>query len=260
MKHRSVIAFAIVAAALFAAPQLSHDLQTFKSALGARLRGELMHVFLSLPAGEGTPSAVAPRPGETLLASCTKAKPAAKSRKGDDAPPSRAEVRAAEPANVESAMTAELMRVTEPWSAAFDEGSPEASALPLMPEGSVAMIIPPDGGIDPRGRVRVSESAAQEGARQARKLASDVRVSYVAHFDGKGAAEWRKADEALRRLGGYEFRIERDASKSKVLKFKGAAGACCPRPAPRAPRTPGADVAAPLPVSAVGALDAFVSE
>jgi hypothetical protein len=260
MKHRSVIAFAIVVAALFAAPQLSHDLENFKSALGARLRGELMHVLLSLPAGGGTPSAVAPRPAETLLASCTKAKSAAKSRKVETVAPSRAGVRAAEPAGVELAMIAEPLRVLEPWSTAFPEGSPEGAALPRRPEGSVAMIIPPDSGIDPRGRARASESATSENARQARKLASDVRMSYVAaHLDGKGAAEWRKADEALRRLGSYEFRVVRDGVKTKVLKVDRTDGACCPRPAPRAPRPAGVD-AAPLPLSAVGALDAFVSE
>src|SRR5215213_8608399 len=97
MKHRSVIAFVIVAAALFAAPQLSHDLQSLRSALGSRLSGELMQAFLSLPSTEGAAAAVAPQRAETQLASCTKERPVAKQRKSDPSPAARAEVRASEP-------------------------------------------------------------------------------------------------------------------------------------------------------------------
>ncbi|HEX8353950.1 MAG TPA: hypothetical protein VF611_13675 [Pyrinomonadaceae bacterium] len=235
MKHRSVIAFVIVAAALFAAPQVSHDLQSFMSALGSCLRGELMHVFLSLPAGEGTaegtPSAVAPRPAETLLASCTKAKPAAKPRKGEPSAPTRAGVGAAERAR--------------------------------RSEGEVAMIIPPDSGIDPRELARASESAARVGAAHGRELAEKVRMTYVAARVNVKGSEWRMAEEALRGLegrmpGAYEFRLERDGSKTRVLKVRRA---CCPPPAPPAPRPAGVDAAtAPPPMPSVGVVSAFVGE
>jgi hypothetical protein len=267
MKHRSVIAFVIVAAALFAAPQLSHDLQNFKSALGSRLRGELMHAFLSLPTGEGTPAAVAQRPAETLFASCTKQKPSAKPRKNDTAAPSRAEVRTTEQAGDELASNVEALHASEPWASALAEGSlVGAAALPRGPAGEVAMIIPPDSGVDPNGRARASRVAAREGERQALRVAEDVRVRFVAAgFDGK-VAEWRKADEALRRLeeaapGAYEFRLERDGSKTKVLKFKRVAAPRAPRPAPRAPRAAGGDApVAPAAMPAVGVLSTFVGE
>jgi hypothetical protein len=268
MKHRSVIAFVIVAAALFAAPQLSHDLQTFKSALGSRLRGELMQVFLSLPACEGGAAVVAPRPAETLLASCTKEKQATKPGKSDPAPAARAGVRAAERAGDESAMIVEPLQVSEPWVAALAEAPLGAAELPRRASDEVAMIIPPDSGIDPRGLARVSEMAARDGERQAFKFAADVRVAYAASRSEAKGPEWRKADEALRRLeeampGAYEFRVERDGSKAKVLKVKRIAAPCCPRPvpAPRAPRPAGMDAAtAPLPVPSVGVVTTFISE
>jgi hypothetical protein len=266
MKHRSVIAFVIVAAALFAAPQLSHDLQTFKSALGARLRGELMQVFLSLPACEGGAAVVAPRPAETMLASCTKEKQATKPGKSDSAPSARAGVRTAERAGDESAMIVEP-QVSGPW-VALAEAPLGVAELPRRASDEVAMIIPPDSGIDPRGPSRVSEMASRDGERQAFKFAADVRVAYAAARSEAKGPEWRKADEALRRLeeampGAYEFRLERDGSKAKLLKIKRVAAPCCPRPAPapRAPRPAGVDAAtAPLPVPSVGVVTTFVSE
>src|SRR5947209_14352780 len=59
MKHRSIIAFILVAAALFAAPQITHDLLTFKSAVGARVRGEIVHAFISLSRGDGSQNLIA---------------------------------------------------------------------------------------------------------------------------------------------------------------------------------------------------------
>ena len=262
MKHRSVIAFVIVAAALFAAPQLSHDLQTLRSALGSRLSGELMQAFLSLPSteGAGAAAAVAPPRAETQLASCPKARAAAKQRKSDPAPASRAEARTAPSAGDELAMIEEPLPVSEPWSAAFPGGAQVGAAeLPLKALGEVAMIIPPDSGVDPRALAAANVSAAQ-----ARRRAQDMRVTFTAtRFEGKGI-EWRKADEALRLLeekipGTYEYRLNRDGSKPKVLKVKRGTVTCCPLPAPPAPRPAGVDAAA-APLPAVAVLNAFAGE
>jgi hypothetical protein len=61
MKHRSTIAFILLAAALFAAPQLAHDVLSLKSAVGARLRGEIVRALLNLSASGG-PEELAARP------------------------------------------------------------------------------------------------------------------------------------------------------------------------------------------------------
>lgn len=252
MKHRSVIAYVIVAAALFAAPQLSHDLRNLRSALDSRVSVGLMRTFLSLPSAEGAAARVgAPRPAETQLASCPKQGPAAKQRK---AGPARAEVRAAEVEGDELAMIEPPML----------EPPPHASSR------EVAMIIPPDGGIDPRdvARAVAGASALRAEAVESHELAEKVRVGFVAaRFEVKGG-EWRKAGEALRNMettlpGSYELRLDRNGSKAKVLRVRRAPSASCPpAPAPRAPRPAGGDAAAvwPMPASAVDAHVTFVSE
>jgi hypothetical protein len=267
MKHRSVIAFVIVAAALFAAPQLSHDLRSLKSAFGSKLRGELMHAFLSLPATEVAPAA-APRPAETVLASCDKERagaPAAKPRKDDSGASlsPRAEARTAAPDQL--AMIVEPLSVSGSWSAALPAGALNgAGEMPRAGGGEVAMIIPPDSGIEPHALARASRAAAREGAKQARKAEEDVRATFVAtDFDAKGAT-WIKQDEALRRLGEslpgtFEFRVGRDGSKTKLLKVRRCAGPSCPPPAPRAPRASGQDETA-VPVSVVSAATALAGE
>lgn len=259
MKHRSVIAFVIVAAALFAAPQLSHDLQSLTGALGARLRGELMYAFLSLPAGEGSPAAAAaPRPAETTLASCPSRKPAQRTRKSEPAAPqARAEARETETVGVELAMIGEPAPGPGPWKAAVAEGSAVAAAG-LPRGGEIAMIIPPGSGVEPKELTRASATAA-------RRLADEVRVTYVARgFDGKGA-EWLRQTEALRRLeeslpGGYQIRLDRDGAKRKAPKFRCEIPACPPA-APRAARPAVQGPAeAPLPPEAVSVITTVVGE
>lgn len=252
MKHRSVIAYVIVAAALFAAPQLSHDLENMRSALGSRVSVGLMRTFLSLPSAEGAAARVgAPRPAETQLASCQKQGPAAKQRK---AGPARAASRAAGVAGDELAMI-------EP---------PMLEPPPHESPREVAMIIPPDAGIDPRGAARAyaGASAVRVERVEALRLAGKARVDYVAaRLEAKGG-EWRKAEESLRNIeaalpGTYEFRLDSNGSKAKVLKVRRAPSPCCPpAPAPPAPRPTGVDAAAawPMPASAVGAHVSFVSE
>ncbi len=254
MKHRSVIAYVIVAAALFAAPQLSHDLQNLRSALGSRVSVGLMRTFLSLPSEDGAAVRVgAPRPAETQLASCPKQGPAAKQRKSQ---PARAAVRTAEVAGDELAMI-------EP---------PMLEPPPHESPREVAMIIPPDAGINPRdvARAVAGAPAVRVEMVEALRLAGKARVDYVsARFEAKGG-EWHKAEEALRNIeaalpGSYELRLDRNGSKTKVLKFRRAPAPCCapaPAPAPRAPRPTGVDAATdwPMPASAVTAHATFVSE
>lgn len=258
MKHRSVIAFVIVAAALFSLPQLSHDLRALKSEVGARLHRELLHAFLNLPAGEPT-SAIAPaaRPAETLLASCTKEKsdaPAAKTAKVEAS--GRVEGRANGKSVEQSAMIGDPANDPINQLASVDIEKAAALLPEFKVETEVAMIIPPDSGIDPQGRVSAfaSREAAREDAKQFRVEAEGLRVAYTAaRFEAKGP-EWQKATEdAVRKLNGslpgaYEFRVLRDGAKMKVLKFK-----CgdCPTTAPRLPRVPRpvASGMAPAPVT-----------
>src|SRR5205085_6052888 len=85
MKHRSVIAFILLAAALFAAPQISHDIMSLKSAVVARVRGEVMRAFLSLGGRDG--GELAARRAGVPVATCAQekeeAQAAAKSKRSE---------------------------------------------------------------------------------------------------------------------------------------------------------------------------------
>ena len=246
MKHRSVIAFVIVAAALFAAPQLSHDLQSLRSAMGSRLRGELMHAFLSLHAEDGAaaPAATAGRP-QKMLASCPKAKAGAAAGVKKDEPRAaapRTGAPAVEAQRVQLAMMTEPEGVPEDWEA--------RAALAREVEAEVAMIIPPDGGVDPRALadVHAARASAQEGAALRRQAAGEVRhLAFVAaRFEGDRFERQGPDEESLRRLretlpGPLGLRLDSEGTKAKVLKVIKRAGGAAPAPvaAPRAPRTPG---------------------
>lgn len=250
MKHRSVIAFVIVAAALFSAPQLSHDLQSLKSGLGARLRGELLQAFLSLhpedaaaPAGRGA--------ARSLVASCSKNKadaPAAKAKKDEP----RAAAESKSEGTADEVPAAELAVITATESAAERlEAFGEAVATRAEAAAELAMIIPPDAGIEPPALARANATGAKarETAAQKYREAEHLRrVTFVSTRFHGGQAEWHgQAEEALRKLsetlpGNFDLRLEGNGAKSKtvkVIKRAVEAGRPAAAPAPRAPRLPG---------------------
>jgi hypothetical protein len=250
MKHRSVIAFVIVAAALFSLPQLSHDLRALKGAVGARLHRELLHAFLSLPAGEPTSAAPAARPAESLLASCPHAKSGAAATKTGRG---EASGRAAGKSFEQGAMLGDPKNdpINNEAKVEVKEADKVVAPLPEV-KGEVAMLIPPDAGIDPHSLADTlaSDDVARVEAGRLRVEADGLRVAYAAavRFEAAKGAEWQKATrEAVRTLdatlpGAYEFRLVRDGAKTKVLRFK-----CgnCPATAPRAPPPPRQLPAAP---------------
>ena len=264
MKHRSVIAFVIVAAALFSLPQLSHDLSALKGEVGARVHRELLYTFLNLPAGEPTSAATpAARPAGKLLASCPKEKSAATAaRSGRVEANGRAEGRSEGKSVEESAMLGDPVNdpINHVASADIEKAAGEAAkSLPGDEvETEVAMIIPPEMGIDPRataGALAPSDAARAE-AQQLRAEAEGLRVAHAAaaRFDAKGP-EWQKATaEAVRKLNGslpgaIEFRVVRDGAKTRVLKFKCYEyPATAPRPT-RLPRQVAVTVPLPAPVA-----------
>lgn len=270
MKHRSVIAFVIVAAALFSLPQLAHDLMALKGAVGARAHRELLHAFLNMPAGETAAAAPVVRPAETLLASCTKERSgAAPARSGRVEANGRATGRTQGNSVEESAMLGDPVNdpINHVASARIEKAAGQAlkSLAEVKVETEVAMIVPPDGGIDPRGLASAlaSSDVARVEAQQLRAEAEVQRVAYVAgaRFDAQ-SPEWQKlTEEAVRKLkgsaGALEFRVLREGSKTKVYKFK-----CdeCPAPAPRLTRLPrqvAVTMLLPEPLAPVAPFDAI---
>jgi uncharacterized protein (DUF4415 family) len=264
MKHRSVIAYIIVAAALFSLPQLSHDLRALKGAVGARLHSELLHAFLSLPAGDPVAAAPVARPSETLLASCTQAEKsgaaAAKSVKVVG------KARAGERTFEQSAMIGDPAHdpINQKASAELEKAADVVvAALPgvKVEAAEVAMIVPPETGLDPRtlADTLVSADVARGGAERRRVEADGLRVAYsaAARFDANGP-EWQKATaDILRQFdgslpGAYEFRVVRDGAKAKVLKLKcGECPAAAPRLTRLLPRQAAVNLPLPAPLAPV---------
>jgi hypothetical protein len=69
MRHRSIGAFILLAAALFAFPEAVQDIRSLKGALLERARGELLQAILCFHAGEEKIEAVARRQAQPALAS-----------------------------------------------------------------------------------------------------------------------------------------------------------------------------------------------
>jgi hypothetical protein len=256
MKHRSVISFVIVAAALFSLPQLSHDLQALKGAVGARLHSELLQAFLNLPAGAPVAADTVARPAETLLASCTQSKSGnegVKGRKGATA--GRAEVRAAEKSLGQSAMIGDPAHdpINQVASVEFEKAAEEVvkSLTDVKVETEVAMIVPPDKVLDPLGiaKARTPDEMARVESDRLRVEANRLRVAYAAaaSFQANDPELQKATEDAFRMLNGslpagYQFRLVRDGAKTKVLKLRCGQ---CPSTLPRAPRP--APAAVPLP-------------
>lgn len=218
MKHRSVIAFIILAAAFVAAPQVSQDLSSLKSALGARIRGEILHAFLNLHANEGAGEAETRRTAQTMLASCkaeakTEGQTTVRARRSED----RAQVQPRAEAAPQADAHKQLAMLVVP-SPAAEESSAElpglddqlirgkaaelarrgSSAGEPAPAGELAMLIPPGLGLD----IRPGFDATRD---------SDFTVSGVAQ-PGRAARERRRSSGPGRRASSTTVRYEAAAA------------------------------------------------
>jgi hypothetical protein len=241
MKHRSIIGFILVAAALFAAPQIAHDLLSLKSALGERIRGEIVHAILSVSKGgdsevltarrtSTTPEAgakvcqqaqAAPKPNKSEVHANADARPAAQSQHGDD----------------QLAMLVSPSLLTEgageeTWDAGgFDrnivvhapglprEAPAQVEVAALAPRDAVASPVPaPAPAVvrsihqSERSRERASRELA-EAQKQLEHLALDIQTRKI---DTQAAGV-----EFLHRFGAaipasYEFRVEGAGAPPRV--------------------------------------------
>jgi hypothetical protein len=254
MRHRSNIAFILLAAALFAAPQVSHDLSTLKGAVAARIRGEILQAFLGLHTNEaGGGAAVgaqqAPR-AEVALASCksdkSEAQPAQAARaKGSERTAQRPEARS------QSAMLTDPSDITK--SGLPPAAAAELASLPrqILKETRLAMLTPPsNNGVEPPPPPALAfnytrDERTRTAAAERRKFQELERhaVFIQARFE-PGSSEWvrRFADEAARAAEGNA------KARTRVLKVRRQGKACG-----------GGDAAVPcVPVAAVTRPDAPV--
>jgi hypothetical protein len=269
MKHRSIIAFILLAAALVAAPQISHDLSSFKRALGARIHSQILRAFLSHADNNG--NSLAPRRAETQLASCKSqenavaqpatASKAATSKKAEGAQP-RAEASVAEadareqlamldtPSTDSISETPEVELTGDALGLRIREASEIAQRQ--LAQGELAMLVPPGTGVDVPGLAdsRTNDPRARDEARRPKASEAQRRTVYLTSSFEKTGDVSKVSEEMFRRLGSTwtdanTIRVGRDAVRVKVLKFKHAGRAAgeankafAPKPAPVAASAP----------------------
>jgi|SRR5215218_1471295 len=230
MRHRSHIAFILLAAALFAAPQMAQDLSTLKGAVAARIRGEIMHAFLGLHSNESAAPTQTPRADSSLFA-CGSSEPeaqparAAQSKTAERSIPAR---RAESGPRSQTAMLTDPADKTNglPPSAVADE----LASLPrqLLTETRLAMLTPPGNGVEPppalayrfeSGDARPKAvPAVRENFKELERHALFLQVRFER---GADAESIRRAAEE-----GARVAVEGAKAKSRVQRVRRPARAC----------------------------------
>jgi hypothetical protein len=249
MKHRSIIGFILVAAALFAAPQIAHDLLSLKSALGERIRGEIVHAILSVSKSgdsevltarrtNAAPEAgakvcqqaqAAPKPNKSDVHTPADARPAAQSQQGDN----QLAMLVSPSLLIEGAGE-------ETWDAGgFDqnivvhspglprEAPAQVEVAALAPRDAVASPVPAPAPIGARS----THQSERSRERESREVAEAQKQ--LAHFAVD--LQTRKIDtqaagvEFLRRFGAaipasYEFRVEGAAPRVRFVRVRRCGG------------------------------------
>ena len=252
MRHRSNIAFILLAAALFAAPQMAQDLSTLKSAVAARIRGEILHAFLGLHSNESAAAATQAPRAEAPGVACAAAKqdaaqPAARTKGADRTAPAQ---RGDASPRTQSAM---LTDPADKTNAGLPPAAAEFASLPrqLLDETKLAMLTPPGNGVEPPPPAVAYRYEAGDTLSKATrdKIAAFEKqgVFVQARFDFERDAKdarWinRIAEDVSRAKGNEGVR-----GKARVIKFRRQGRAC------------GGDdntPCAPLPVAALAKPDA----
>ncbi|HST53917.1 MAG TPA: hypothetical protein VLJ61_18065 [Pyrinomonadaceae bacterium] len=255
MKHRSIVGFILLAAALFAAPQIAHDLLSLKSAVGARIRGEIVHAILSLGKTDGSEALTAQR-ANTPRAICEKesgvAQAAPKSKKAEGH--ATAETRPAAPSLLRDDQLAmdgnQLAMLVSPSLLAEGAGeeTPDADADGFdknivrgssdlsqwtPAQGEIAALAPQDKRAVVLAHVGALENAPtqRDRSREEREVAEAQRqlARFAADFAGRKIDAQVSGAPALRRFAAtlpasYEFRVEGVGPRVKLLRVRRCGG------------------------------------
>lgn len=229
MKHRSVIVFILLAAALVAAPQVAHDFAALKSAVGARIRGEILRAFLNLHAGDGA-GELKTRRGDSapMLASCkveakTDEQAAPAEQRHDE---ERAEAATRDEERAQVAPRAETAPQADAHGqfAMFIVPSPEREEPSAVPPGVDDLFI--DG--EAAGLPRRVESTSELAMLIPPGLSFDVRYGFNAPHDaGIGAAGVGARDERAdrERRRSAEERRRSNVSRRRASSQEAHSGA-----------------------------------
>lgn len=251
MRHRSNIAFILLAAALFAAPQVAQDLSTFKGAVAARIRGEILQAFLGLHSNESTAAATQAPRVEAPVIVCTAAKQETQPARTKSAERNVPAQRGDAGVRTQSAMLTDPAEKTNaglPPAAAA-----ELASLPrqLLDETKLAMLTPPGNGVEPPPpAVAYRYEMGDTLSKAARDKFAELEkhgVFVQARFDferGSKDSRWvsRISEDASRAAGNDGVK-----GKARVIKIRRQGRSCG-----SGDNTP----CAPLPVAALAKPDA----
>jgi len=237
MKHRSIGAFVLLAAALFAIPEALQDISSLKGAILDRARGEILQAFLSSSAGD-----------EPCMESRTRrARPVYAS--GDAASATLASAARKRPAREASSAPARGAEAREPREPA-DLFTEKGNGRLLIASAFADIVV--EAAREVRGEAR--------GEVASLSLARDVRAVETVLASAPSLTEWHKVAAAA---GG--FRRAEDALKFEVLKhadYERLVGARdrvrklrVVKPGRTAPPAPAAEAPAPLPFRQVACDD-----
>lgn len=249
MRHRSNIAFILLAAALFAAPQVAQDFSTLKGAVAARIRGEILQAFLGLHSNESAAAATQAPRVEARLVACgksdkTEAQSAAQRKGTERTPPAQRN---------ESGTRAQSAMLTDPADKTNAGLPPAAVAAELasLPrqfpdETRLAMLTPPGNGVEPPPPAYRYEAgdahtkAALDKFAELEKHAVFVQTRFDLEH-GARDARWisRIAEEAARANGNEGVK-----GRARIIKVRRQGRACGGDNTPCAP-VPVASVASP---------------
>jgi hypothetical protein len=250
MKHRSIIAFILLGAALFAAPQITHDILSFKSAVGARIRGEIVHAFISLSKGDSNSEELAARPSNAQPVVCERengdAQTSTKSKKSMEraSAATRVELSTQQSRQEQTAMLVSPTLMT--GGAADDSSDADTNVFDkniivgkagelsqqILKQSELAMFISPDADVAAPVGTRVKNPTEKDLARQRRKEVETRRQAarFAASFDGKKFKEQASGVTILRELTAalpvaYEFHSDGELPRVKYVRLRRCAGA-----------------------------------
>jgi hypothetical protein len=248
MRHRSVIAFILLAATLAAIPQASQDLLALKNALGERVRNEILFAFLNLNPQDGA-TVSGPQRARLSQPSCPSSAKSVTQTASNSKKPGSA---AATAPSVESKLVLEvsdkefgqLAMMLAPPADAFAERShlesPERfdglvlgqvlkmPARELPPVQELSMIIPPSEGLDPVPPPRRQNAVQAKSAKARQNLSAEweARASFVAARYAAQSEELKKAGETIRFQFVYDLkdgkaiRIPAPATRVRATKLR----------------------------------------
>jgi len=186
MKHRSIGAFVILAATLFAIPEALQDIRSLKDAVLGRARGEILQAFLSFQTGDDPCSARRGRQAQPVLATG-----------GDAAPATLASAARKRPARETAWATAREAEAREPREPA-DLFNEKGNGRLLIASAFADVVVEAASEVREEARGEVASVSLPRDARAVETVLASASSLPEWHKVAAAADELRKAEGAFK--------------------------------------------------------------